>query len=173
MSCTIRPCTVKDCKVIMQLIKEIAIVYNVSPAGIKVNLEALQEDGFGARPQFDCYVAELPPGQKSKKGESIVGYVLSTFTYSAWKGRNLYVDNLYVLPEFRGQQIGKRLIAKAAEVAVSQGCVQLHMHVASWKASEKSFLARRGGEDLTVKEGWTLFHFEDAALQRLAAESKF
>ncbi|XP_067410072.1 thialysine N-epsilon-acetyltransferase-like isoform X2 [Emydura macquarii macquarii] len=139
MSCTIRPCTVKDCKVIMQLIKEIAIVYNVSPAGIKVNLEALQEDGFGARPQFDCYVAELPPGQKSKKG----------------------------------QQIGKRLIAKAAEVAVSQGCVQLHMHVASWKASEKSFLARRGGEDLTVKEGWTLFHFEDAALQRLAAESKF
>ncbi|CAM5179155.1 unnamed protein product [Eretmochelys imbricata] len=114
MNCIIRPCTVKDCKVILQFIKEIAVHYRVPPAEVKVTLEVLREDGFGAQPQYDCYVAELPPQQTNKEGD-IVGYILSSFTYSAWKGRNLYMDNLYIQPQFRGQQIGKRLLEKAAQ----------------------------------------------------------
>uniref|UniRef100_A0A8C0GDI5 N-acetyltransferase domain-containing protein n=1 Tax=Chelonoidis abingdonii TaxID=106734 RepID=A0A8C0GDI5_CHEAB len=131
----------------------------------------LREDGFGARPQYECYLAELPPGQTNKEGGSVVGYVLFTYTYSTWKGRNLYMDNLYVQPQFRGQKIGKRLIEKAAQAAVSKGCGQLRMHVANWKAKDKDFLARQGGEDLTAKEGWTLFNLDEDALRRLAAQS--
>ncbi|XP_048689912.1 thialysine N-epsilon-acetyltransferase-like isoform X1 [Caretta caretta] len=170
MNCIIRPCTVKDCKVILQFIKEIAVHYRVPPTEVKVTLEVLREDGFGAQPQYDCYVAELPPRQTNKEG-GIVGYVLSSFTYSTWKGRNLYVDNLYVQPQFRGQQIGKRLIEKAAQAAVAKGCGQLRMHIA--KTNEMGFLARQGGQDLTAKEGWSLFHFKEDALRRLAARSKF
>ncbi|XP_074979978.1 thialysine N-epsilon-acetyltransferase-like isoform X2 [Caretta caretta] len=142
MNCIIRPCTVKDCKVILQFIKEIAVHYRVPPTEVKVTLEG-----------------------------GIVGYVLSSFTYSTWKGRNLYVDNLYVQPQFRGQQIGKRLIEKAAQAAVAKGCGQLRMHIA--KTNEMGFLARQGGQDLTAKEGWSLFHFKEDALRRLAARSKF
>ncbi|XP_030404053.1 diamine acetyltransferase 2-like [Gopherus evgoodei] len=171
MNCIIRACTVKDCKVLMQFIKNIAIDYEVPPTDVKVTLEALREDGFGARPQYECYLAELPPGQTNEEGGSAVGYVLFSYTYSAWKGRNLYIDNLYVQPQFRGQRIGKQLIEKAAQAAVSKGCGQLRMHVANWKAKEKDFLARRGGEDLTAKEGWSLFHLEEDALRRLAAQS--
>ncbi|XP_032642341.1 thialysine N-epsilon-acetyltransferase-like [Chelonoidis abingdonii] len=171
MNCIIRPCTVKDCKVVLQFIKSIAIDYKVPPTDVKVTLEVLREDGFGARPQYECYLAELPPGQTNKEGGSVVGYVLFTYTYSTWKGRNLYMDNLYVQPQFRGQKIGKRLIEKAAQAAVSKGCGQLRMHVANWKAKDKDFLARQGGEDLTAKEGWTLFNLDEDALRRLAAQS--
>ncbi|TFJ97424.1 helicase SKI2W [Platysternon megacephalum] len=166
-------------------------------------LKALREDGFGARPQYDCYLAELPPGEMNKEatgcwrwrrvgpgvtpadpaptqgsavppaGGSVVGYVLSTYTYSAWKGRNLYMDNLYIQPQFRGRQIGKQLLEKAAQAAVAKGCGQLRMHVANWKPNEMGFLAHHGGEDLTAKEGWTLFRFEEDALRRLAARSTF
>nr|XP_014432690.1 diamine acetyltransferase 2-like [Pelodiscus sinensis] len=173
MNCIIRPCTVKDCKVILQLIKVIAIDYKVPPAHLKVTLEALREDGFGAQPMYDCYVAELPSGQNSKKGDSIVGYVLSTYTYSTWKGRNVYIDNLYVRPEFRGQQIGKQLMKKTAEVALKKGCSQIRMHVARWKENENRFLTCCGSENLTAKEGWNLFRFEEDTLWRLAAHNKF
>ncbi|CAM2110622.1 thialysine N-epsilon-acetyltransferase-like isoform X3 [Caretta caretta] len=137
MNCIIRPCTVKDCKVILQFIKEIAVHYRVPPTEVKVTLEVLREDGFGAQPQYDCYVAELPPRQTNKEG----------------------------------QQIGKRLIEKAAQAAVAKGCGQLRMHIA--KTNEMGFLARQGGQDLTAKEGWSLFHFKEDALRRLAARSKF
>ncbi|XP_065425330.1 thialysine N-epsilon-acetyltransferase-like [Chrysemys picta bellii] len=173
MNCIIRPCTVKDCKVILQFIKELAIDYKVPPTDVKVTLEALREDGFGARPQYDCYLAELPPGETNKEGGSIVGYVLSTYTYSSWKGRNVYMDNMYVQPQFRGRQIGKQLLEKASQAAIAKGCCQLRMHVGNWKANEMGFLAHHGGEDLTAKEGWALFRFEEDALRRLAARSTF
>ncbi|XP_074797451.1 thialysine N-epsilon-acetyltransferase-like [Natator depressus] len=172
MNSIIRPCTVKDCEVILQFIKEIAVHYRLPPTNVKVTLEALREDGFGAQPQYDCYVAELAPQQTNKEG-GIVGYVLSSFTYSTWKGRNLYVDNLYVQPQFRGQEIGKRLIEKAAQAAVAKGCGQLRMHIVKWNTYEMGFLASQGGQDLTAKEGWSLFHFKEDALRRLAARSKF
>lgn len=40
-------------------------------------------------------------------GHTLVGYVLSSYTYSSWKGKNLYIDNFYVMPEFRGE-LGKQ-----------------------------------------------------------------
>ncbi|XP_034612682.1 diamine acetyltransferase 2-like isoform X3 [Trachemys scripta elegans] len=139
MNCIIRPCTVKDCKVILQFIKELAIDYKVPPTDVKVTLEALREDGFGARPRYDCYLAELPPGETNKEG----------------------------------RQIGKQLLEKAVQAAIAKGCCQLRMHVGNWKANEMGFLAHHGGEDLTAKEGWALFRFEEDALQRLAARSTF
>ncbi|KYO44793.1 diamine acetyltransferase 2-like [Alligator mississippiensis] len=169
MSCLIRPCSTRDLKQVMRLVWEIAGIYKVPPGEVKTSEEALTQAGFGDPALFECFVAQLPPGQTTPEGHSIVGYVLSSYTYSTWRGRSLYMDNLYVQPPYRGQQIGKKLMTVSAQAAVAQGCFQLRMHVANDKPESEAFLARRGGRDLTRHHAWALGRFPPAALACLAA----
>ena len=54
---------------------------------------------------FNCFVAETADGE-------IAGYVTYFFAYYTWVGKSLYMDDLYVRPDFRGQGIGSLLIHK-------------------------------------------------------------
>ncbi|XP_062823033.1 thialysine N-epsilon-acetyltransferase [Anolis carolinensis] len=172
MSVVVRPCAPKDLKDILRLIKEIAVIYNVPLTQLYPNMEVLHKDGFGERPKFECFVAEAPPEQKSKEGHTIVGYILSAYTYSTWKGKNLYVDNFYVMPEFRGRRIGKKLMSSAAESAWARGCTEFRMHSSSKKPENYAVLQRFGGGDLSAKHGWNLLRFYNDAVQKRAAQSK-
>ncbi|CAI5791547.1 diamine acetyltransferase 1-like [Podarcis lilfordi] len=173
MSFIIRPCAPKDLKDIMRLVKEIAGIYNVPLGSLRTNVEELKKAGFGEQTQYECLVAEVPAEEKSKEGYTLIGYTLFSYTYNTWRGKNIYMDNLYVMPEFRGRRIGKALMEQAGEVARRQGLSQLRMHVSSQKADVLSFLERRGGENLTDKDGWHLLRFSNEALRRLAAEKRF
>nr|XP_060638964.1 diamine acetyltransferase 1-like [Anolis sagrei ordinatus] len=172
MSFVVRPCAPKDLKDILRLIKEIAVIYNVPLTQLYTNVDVLHKHGFGERPKYECFVAEVPPEQKSKEGHTIIGYVLSTYTYSTWKGRNLYIDNFYVMPEFRGRRIGKKLMCLAAEAAWRQGCTELRMHSSSEKPENHAVLQRWEAEDLSSKHGWHLLRFYNDTLKRRAAQSK-
>lgn len=86
---------------------------------------ALRADGFGENPFFHCLVAEIipapgesqgkeacsyPPCFSSQKphsslsfsGSLVVGYGLYYFIYSTWTGRNVYLEDIYVMPQYRG-----------------------------------------------------------------------
>ncbi|XP_025049527.1 diamine acetyltransferase 2-like [Alligator sinensis] len=195
MSCLIRPCSTRDLKKVMRLVWEIAGIYKVPPGEVKTSEEALTQAGFGDPPLFECFVAQLPPGQTTPEGHSIVGYVLSSYTYSTWRGRSLYIDNLYVQPPYRDPKDPGiwapvphfyppppkdpgiwALVPRSHphperthQAAVAQGCFQLRMHVANDKPESEAFLARRGGRDLTRHHAWALGRFPPAALARLAA----
>ncbi|KAH0626065.1 hypothetical protein JD844_000784 [Phrynosoma platyrhinos] len=147
---------------------EIAVIYNVPLDKLRTNVEELQKAGFSERPRFECFVAEVPPEQKSKEGHTLIGYVLSVYTYSTWRGRNLYMDNLYVMPEFRGMSLKK----KAPGAAWRRGCNEIRMHASSEKVDNIKILQRWGGQNLTDKEGWNLLRFHEDVLQRLAAPDK-
>ncbi|XP_054851196.1 thialysine N-epsilon-acetyltransferase-like [Eublepharis macularius] len=172
MACVVRSCAPKDLQDIMRLIKEIAVIYRVPLNEIRTSVEELKDAGFGKQPRFECFVAEVPPQQRSKEGHTLIGYVLSVYTYSTWRGRNLYMDNLYVMPEFRGRRIGKMLMERAAQAAWQQGCAQLRMHVSSEKPENLRFLGKNGGKDLTIEDGWNLFRFQETELRGMAAQSK-
>uniref|UniRef100_A0A670ZCZ9 Uncharacterized protein n=1 Tax=Pseudonaja textilis TaxID=8673 RepID=A0A670ZCZ9_PSETE len=91
---------------------------------------------------------------------------LSSYTYSSWKGRNLYIDNFYVMPEFRGEA------AKPPLAAWQQGCSELHMHVSYLKPENMAYLVRRGGENLTLQDGWRLFRFYGDRLLKMVDQSR-
>ncbi|XP_053122024.1 diamine acetyltransferase 1-like isoform X2 [Hemicordylus capensis] len=142
MSFLIRQCAPKDMKDLMRFVREIAGLYCVPVDTIRIKEEDLKEAGFGKHPRYECFVAEVPPEQKTKEGHTLIGYILSVYTYSIWRGKNLYIDNLYVMPEFRGylsqwpssrpwQQM------KPVQKALCNAPINTQIPSISWKLDEK------------------------------------
>ncbi|XP_051903465.1 thialysine N-epsilon-acetyltransferase-like isoform X2 [Hippocampus zosterae] len=103
MNFTIRAATKVDCKDISRMIMELALFEKMTDQ-VKISSEELERDGFCPNPLFECLVAEVPKENKSKQGFTTVGYGLYFYTYSTWKGRSMHLEDLYVMPEFRGGQ---------------------------------------------------------------------
>ncbi|KAM4748476.1 thialysine N-epsilon-acetyltransferase-like [Rhinophrynus dorsalis] len=166
--CRVRAAEPGDCEDIMRMIKELA-EYEKLPDQVKNSAEGLRRDGFEEpSPFFRCLVAELE--DKSGPGPAIVGFALSYFTYSTWKGRSLYLEDLYVMPEHRGKGIGSRLLAAVAESCLSLGCCHLQFSVLDWNTSAISFYVTRGAQDLSHKEGWHMFRFLPDDLRKMVAD---
>uniref|UniRef100_A0A3B1J3K4 Spermidine/spermine N1-acetyltransferase family member 2 n=1 Tax=Astyanax mexicanus TaxID=7994 RepID=A0A3B1J3K4_ASTMX len=117
----------------------------------------LERDGFGPNPFFQCLVAEVAQEHCSPEGHTVVGYALYFYTYSTWRGRCVYMEDLYVMPNFRG-------------VATEQQCVRLQFSVLDWNKPSLEFYLSKGAQDLTDKEGWHFLRFDGEALDNLAQE---
>lgn len=164
---TIRPCGAQDCADIARMIRELAQFENLSEQ-VEVGEPGLRADGFCQDPFYKCLVAEVPPECQSQDGHTIVGYGLYFFTYSTWKGRNIYMEDLYVMPEFRGKGIGKKLMSRMAAIGLEQGCTQMKFSVLDWNRAAIDFYLSKGAADLTATEGWHFFRFEADAMRGLA-----
>ncbi|XP_017287422.1 diamine acetyltransferase 2b [Kryptolebias marmoratus] len=170
MRFTVRAATKDDCKEISRMIKELAVYEKMSDQ-VKISHEELERDGFCQNPFFECLVAEVPEEQKSTEGFTVVGYALYFYTYSTWKGRAVYLEDLYVMPEFRGNGIGTGLLCKVAEVGKKKQCVRLQLSVLDWNTPTRDFYAAKGGQDLTVTEGWHAIRFDGQSLDSLVHEA--
>ncbi|KAA0716545.1 Diamine acetyltransferase 2 [Triplophysa tibetana] len=170
MKFTIREGKPEDCKDIERMIMELA-VYEKMPDQVKISHKELERDGFGPNPYYKFLVAEVPEEQKSKDGYTKVGYALFFYTYSTWKGRVVYMEDLYVMPEYRGKGIGKALMANVAKVGKEKECVRLQLSVLDWNKPSLEFYLAKGAEDLTAKEGWHHIRFHGEALNNLAQEA--
>ncbi|XP_074466064.1 thialysine N-epsilon-acetyltransferase-like isoform X1 [Sebastes fasciatus] len=169
MNFKIRAATKEDCKEISRMMLELAI-YEKAPDQVKITHEELEQDGFCQNPFFECLVAEVPEAHKSKEGFTIVGYALYFYTYS-WKGRSAYMEDLYVMAEFRGSGIGKGLLSKVAEVGKKKQCVRLQLSVLDWNTPSRDFYAAKGAQDLTDSKGLHLIRFDGQSLDKLANQA--
>jgi GNAT superfamily N-acetyltransferase len=96
----IRRAVREDCRRILELVKELA-VYERAPDEVTVTLDHFEESGFGEKPVWWAFVAEVD-GQ-------VEGFALYYIRFSTWKGQRMYLEDFLVTEKLRGHGIGKQL----------------------------------------------------------------
>jgi GNAT superfamily N-acetyltransferase len=157
MGTVIRSATATDVAQILAFIRALA-VFERAPDAVVATEEGLLRDGFGPNPFYSCLIAEQD-GQPA-------GFALFFFNYSTWMGRpGIYLEDLFVLPEFRGLGIGKGLLQRVAAVAVEKECGRLNWAVLDWNTPAIDFYRAMGAEFM---DEWRLVRLEGEAIRRLA-----
>jgi len=157
---TIRPATKADVGLILRFIRELAD-YERGSQAVKATEADLEKDGFCAEPKFRVVIAEW----ESKPA----GFALFFYNYSTWEGRpGLYLEDLFVRPEFRQKGIGKSLLIHVAQIAVRENCARFQWQVLDWNTPSIQFYELLGAR--LMKE-WLTMRVEGRALRRLAEES--
>jgi GNAT superfamily N-acetyltransferase len=159
---SIRPATSADIPLILDLIRALA-AYEREPNAVKTTEADLSRYGFGEHPCFECLIAETTDGEKPEPA----GFALFFYNYSTWRGRpGIHLEDLFVLPRFRGRGIGKSLLAKVAARAAEQGCVRLQWDVLEWNQTAIDFYQNMGAKFL---DEWRIMRVNDEAIHSLAA----
>ncbi|KAG7260810.1 hypothetical protein CRUP_015651 [Coryphaenoides rupestris] len=167
MEFSIRAANLEDCKDIARMILELSEYEKLSDR-VKVTQKDLEQDGFSKNPFFHGIVAEVPEQHRTADGHVKIGYSLYFYSYSSWKGRSVYMEDLYVMPEFRGKGIGKALMSKVAQLGLAAGCKQLDFTVLDWNKSSVDFYMSQGCADITADLGLHCMRCEGDAMERLA-----
>jgi len=155
---SIRKATPADIPLILELIRALA-TYEREPDAVKTTADDLLRDGFGEKPWFECLIAETSDGEAA-------GFALYFYNYSTWRGRiGIHLEDLFVLPRFRGLGLGKALLARVAARAVERGCVRLQWDVLEWNQTAIDFYQGLGAKFL---DEWRIMRVNDEAIQSLA-----
>lgn len=156
----IRHATREDAPVFLDLIDALAD-YEKLDRPTPDARERLFRDGFGERPFFQPYIAELD-GRP-------VAYAMTFFTYSSFLALpTLYLEDLFVLPEARSQGVGKALFRFLAAEAVRQGCGRMDWAVLDWNQPAIDFYERLGARHMCE---WHPYRLTREQLEHLAGGS--
>ncbi|MDE5069221.1 MAG: GNAT family N-acetyltransferase [Trichodesmium sp. St16_bin4-tuft] len=158
-----------DVSILFDLIKALAEYENLSHAvtGNVASLEAHlfvepDSDRSNYRPMAEAIIAELT-------GKP-VGFSLFFYNYSTFLTQpGIYIEDLFVLPEYRGRGIGKRLISYLAQLAVSQNCGRLEWSVLDWNKPAIGFYEHMGA---SILDEWRICRVTDNALGKLASQQE-
>ena len=112
----------EDVPAILELIHGLAN-YEREPDAVKMTEEVLIRDGFPSEGQQKYFEVMMVDWKEDSDSEVIpVAFALYFYTYSTWEGRVLYLEDLFVKPEYRGAKIGTSLLLRLAEIAVEHDC---------------------------------------------------
>lgn len=156
----IREANRNDVSAIHQLIVELAI-YEREPDAVIATVSDIEENLFGNNPVAFCHVAEID-GQ-------IVGIAIWFLNYSTWLGKaGLYLEDLFVKPEFRGKGLGLELMKTLARLCVERNYERFQWWVLDWNEPSIDFYKSIGAEAM---DEWTVYRLSGNALKSFAASS--
>jgi GNAT superfamily N-acetyltransferase len=130
MNITIRRAEREDCQRILELVKELAL-YERAPDEVTVTLEHFEESGFGPRPVWWAFVAELDG--------HVEGFALWYIRFSTWKGQRMYLEDFYVNEKLRGHGIGRQLFDRLLQEAREKKLNAIVWQVLEWNEPAINF----------------------------------
>lgn len=155
---TIRKAQRQDVPVVLQLIKELA-EYEKEPDAVEAT-EGILEQSIFDKQQANVVLLE--------EGGQTIGFALYFFNFSTWRGKaGLYLEDLFVRPEFRGRGYGKLLLSYLANQAQNNDCPRFEWIVLDWNTPSINFYKAMGAKPLDT---WTVFRLENKALKDLSEQ---
>jgi GNAT superfamily N-acetyltransferase len=156
----IRPATASDVPLILTFIKGLAEYEKLSHEVVATE-EILRDTLFGASPK-----AEVVIGYYQSQP---VCFALYFHNFSTFLGRpGIYLEDLFVNPDFRGKGFGRRMLVYLAKLAKARNCGRLEWWVLDWNEPAIQFYKNLGAKPM---EEWTVFRVNGEALDKLAGEN--
>jgi GNAT superfamily N-acetyltransferase len=154
----IDPATAADLPLILQLIRALGEYERLAHAVVATE-EDLRESLFGPKPSAEVVLARV--------AQDAVGFAVWFYSYSTFLARpGLYLEDLFVLPEWRGRGIGRALVTYLARVAVARNCGRMEWSVLDWNETAIRFYRSLGA---TPMDEWTVFRLTGDALKKLGS----
>ena len=155
----IRPAAEEDVALVLALITELAEYERMADQVVATEAD-VRRALFGTPLWAEAVIAELC--------DVPVGFALFFHTFSTFLAKpGLYLEDLYVKPEFRGRGFGRRLLVHLAGIAKTRGCGRFEWSVLDWNETAIRSYRRAGAVPM---EGWTVYRLTGDPLDRLAAE---
>jgi len=156
----VRSATPADVPAIFNLIQALAEYEKLSHA-VTGNPENLEQHLFGSKPYAEAIIAEYE--------EKSVGFALFFHNYSTFLTQpGIYLEDLFVLPQYRRQGIGKALLTYLAKLALSRDCGRLEWSVLDWNESAIAFYKSMGA---SILDEWRICRVNDESLITMANQA--
>ncbi|CAG2083853.1 GNAT family N-acetyltransferase [Xanthomonas arboricola pv. juglandis] len=154
----IRAATPDDVALLHELITALAVCER-EPDAVKASPQDLRASLFGEGATAHALICE-------QAGQAL-GFAVYFFNYSTWLGRNgLYLEDLFVRPQARGQGAGLALLRHLARLAVQRGCGRFEWSVLDWNQPAIDFYQAAGARPM---DGWTVYRLDGERLAAFAA----
>ena len=156
MNISMRRASVDDAPFIYSLINKLA-EFEKAPEQVTLTLDQLLEDAFSDDPLCFSHILE--------SDGTPAGFTLCYYRYSTWKGKSLYLEDLFVEPEFRGQGLAKLALKNLAEIAVRERCGRFEWQVLDWNEPAIKFYQSIGAD---LDPEWINCRLEGESISNLA-----
>jgi GNAT superfamily N-acetyltransferase len=155
----VRPAVDADLDTIIELVHALA-EYEREPDAVKLDRDVFRDHLFGGRPYAEVLMAETEAGESA-------GFALFFHNFSTWEGRpGIWLEDLFVRPEWRGRGYGKELLSALARIAVERLCGRLEWSVLDWNEPSIAFYRALGARPM---DEWTTYRLAGEQLKSLAA----
>lgn len=156
---TVRKATAADSTILFKFIKDLAI-YEKAEHEVLATEMSIRETLFAENSHVFALICELD-------GQAI-GSAIYFFNYSTWLAKSgLYLEDLYVMPEYRGKGAGVKLLKAMANIAIAKDCARFEWSCLDWNTPSREFYHSLGAQ---AQEEWVGYRMTGKTLSDFAAD---
>lgn len=164
MAIIVRKGEEKDFPVLLELIKELA-TFEKNPEGSEHKIDNTVTNSLELMKKEKKFFGSFVADDDGK----IVGYAIYFFAYYTWVGKSLYLEDIYMKPEFRNKKIGSMLLRKVFELARRENCKRIRWQVLRWNKNAIGFYKKRGA---AISDAWLNCDFDEDEINSFLQENR-